>query len=145
MGSIPGSGRSPGRGLGNPLQYSHLENAMDRGAWRGLKPRYTRMKVLSSGFLSKDANILLGLEGNIKLSDKTLLGRCLHYDKAPQGPFAHFSECASWISSVNVISECLRITVLSLTPGPGGQKLWGWSSEMCVIKSPPSSFDAPKF
>ena len=31
-GSIPGLGRSPGEGNGNPLQYSCLENAMDRGA-----------------------------------------------------------------------------------------------------------------
>ena len=33
VGSIPGSGRSPGEGNGNPLQYSYLENPMDRGAW----------------------------------------------------------------------------------------------------------------
>ena len=32
-GSIPGSGRSPGGGNGNPLQYCCLENPMDRGAW----------------------------------------------------------------------------------------------------------------
>ena len=32
-GSIPGLGRSPGGGNGNPLQYSCLENPMDRGAW----------------------------------------------------------------------------------------------------------------
>ena len=32
-GSIPGSGRSPGGGHGNPLQYSCLDNFMDRGAW----------------------------------------------------------------------------------------------------------------
>jgi len=32
-GSIPGSRRSPGEGNGNPLQYSCLENPMDRGAW----------------------------------------------------------------------------------------------------------------
>ena len=32
-GLIPGSGRSPGEGNGNPLQYSCLENPMDRGAW----------------------------------------------------------------------------------------------------------------
>ena len=32
-GSIPGSGRSPGGGHGNPLQYFYLENPMDRGAW----------------------------------------------------------------------------------------------------------------
>ena len=34
LGSIPGSGRSPGEGNGNPLQYSCLENSMDGGAWR---------------------------------------------------------------------------------------------------------------
>ena len=34
VGSIPGSGSSPGGGHGNPLQYSCLENLMDRGAWR---------------------------------------------------------------------------------------------------------------
>ena len=33
-GSIPGLGRSPGEGNGNPLQYSRLENPMDRGAWQ---------------------------------------------------------------------------------------------------------------
>ena len=33
LGSIPGSGRSPGEGNGSPLQYSCLENPMDRGAW----------------------------------------------------------------------------------------------------------------
>ena len=34
MGLIPGSGRSPGGGHSKPLQYSCLENSMDRGAWR---------------------------------------------------------------------------------------------------------------
>ena len=34
LGLIPGSGRSPGEGNGYPLQYSCLENSMDRGAWR---------------------------------------------------------------------------------------------------------------
>ena len=33
-GSVPGSGRSPGVGNGNPLLYSFLESSMDRGAWR---------------------------------------------------------------------------------------------------------------
>ena len=33
LGSTPGLGRSPGEGNGNPLQYSYLENSMDRGAW----------------------------------------------------------------------------------------------------------------
>ena len=34
VGSIPGSGRSHGGGHGNPLQYSSLENPMDRGVWQ---------------------------------------------------------------------------------------------------------------
>ena len=34
LGSIPGSGKSPGEGNGNPLQYSCLENPVDRGAWQ---------------------------------------------------------------------------------------------------------------
>ena len=34
MGLIPGSGRSPGGGHGNPLQCSYLENSMDKGAWQ---------------------------------------------------------------------------------------------------------------
>ena len=38
-GLIPGWGRFPGEGNGNPLQYSSLENPMDRGAWRALKSR----------------------------------------------------------------------------------------------------------
>jgi len=33
LGLIPGSGRSPGEGNGNPLQYSCLENSMDGGTW----------------------------------------------------------------------------------------------------------------
>ena len=36
VGSIPELGRSPGEGHGNPLQYSCLENPMDRGAWKAI-------------------------------------------------------------------------------------------------------------
>ena len=36
MGLIPGLGRSPGEGNGNPLQYSCLENSMDREAWQAI-------------------------------------------------------------------------------------------------------------
>ena len=41
-GSIPGSGRSPGGENGNPLQYSCLENSMDRGAWQATIHRITK-------------------------------------------------------------------------------------------------------
>ena len=50
-GSVPGSGRSPGEGNGNPLQYSCLENSMDRGVWRaivhGVAKSWTHLKWLS--------------------------------------------------------------------------------------------------
>ena len=41
-GSVPGSGRSPGGGHGNPLQYSCLENPMDRGDWWATVHRVTQ-------------------------------------------------------------------------------------------------------
>ena len=43
-GSIPGLGRSPGEGNGNPLQYSCLENPMDREAWQATVHGVTRVK-----------------------------------------------------------------------------------------------------
>ena len=42
-GSIPGLGRSPGEGNGNPLQYSCLENSMDRGVWQATVPGVARV------------------------------------------------------------------------------------------------------
>ena len=51
MGLIPGSGRSPGEGNGNPLQYSCLGNSADREAWwatvHGVARSRTRLKQLS--------------------------------------------------------------------------------------------------
>ena len=48
-GLIPGLGRSPGEGNGNPLQYSYLENPMDRGAWwaadHGVAKSQTRLRL----------------------------------------------------------------------------------------------------
>ena len=50
-GSIPGLGRSPGEGNGTPLQYSGLENPMDRGAWwatvHGVTESWTRLSDLT--------------------------------------------------------------------------------------------------
>ena len=51
LGSIPGSGRSPGEGSGNPLQYYCLENPMDGGAWwatvHGVAKSRTRLSNLT--------------------------------------------------------------------------------------------------
>ena len=72
-GSIPGSGRSPGAGYGNPLQYSCLENPMDKGAWQATVHRVTKsqtqLKWLSahtcmycyySHFINEETNIYIG-------------------------------------------------------------------------------------
>ena len=56
-GSIPGSGRSPGEGHSNLLQYSCLENSMDRRAWRvtvhRITKNWTRLKELSTHACTK--------------------------------------------------------------------------------------------
>ena len=53
-GSIPGLGRSPGEGNGNPLQYSCLENPMERGAWwatvHGVAKSWTRLSDFTFTF-----------------------------------------------------------------------------------------------
>ena len=54
LGSIPGSGRSPGGGNGNPLHYSCMENLMGRGAWRATVHRISK--------------------GRTQLSDRALMG-----------------------------------------------------------------------
>ena len=47
LGSIPGSGRCPVGGHSSPLQYSHLENPIDRGAWQTTVQSWTRLSALA--------------------------------------------------------------------------------------------------
>ena len=58
LGSSPGSGRSPGEGNGNPLQYSCLENPMDGGAWwatvHGVTKSWTRLSDFTSLLKTSD-------------------------------------------------------------------------------------------
>ena len=58
--SIPGSGRSPGEGNGNPLQYSCLENSIDRGTWQATVHGVTKSQTLLSEF-----HFSLSLDGNL--------------------------------------------------------------------------------
>ena len=57
-GSIPGSGRSPGEGNGNPLQYSCLENPMNGGAWQATVHGVTKSQAQLSDF-TFNASILI--------------------------------------------------------------------------------------
>jgi len=50
-GLIPGSERSPRGGHGNPLQYSCLENSMDRGAWQGFPFPFPLTTIIYRGYL----------------------------------------------------------------------------------------------
>ena len=73
MGIFPGLGRSPGGGCGNPLQYSCLENPMERGAWRatvhGVTKSPTQLKRLSihSGHRQIGNHISCSYPNNLKL------------------------------------------------------------------------------
>ena len=51
LGSVPGLGRSPGEGNGNPLQYSCLENPMDRGTWQAPVHRVAKSQTQLSNFI----------------------------------------------------------------------------------------------
>ena len=68
--SIPGLGRSPGKGNAYPFQYSFPENSMDRGAWRaavhGVAQSWTRLKRLS---MYAQWNSSYVLQGNVPLCE----------------------------------------------------------------------------
>ena len=69
---VSGSGRSPGEGNGNPLQYSCLENSMDRVAWWATVHRVTksgtRLSLIVPAHISEEADLLIR---------STLVGPCL--------------------------------------------------------------------
>ena len=67
-GSIPGWGRVPGEGNGNPLQYSCLENSMDRGAWLGYSPM--RSQWVRHDWVTNTSWLTEGQNGNIGPSRK---------------------------------------------------------------------------
>ena len=64
LGLIPGSGRSPGGGIGNPLQYPCLENPMDRGEWwaiaHGVAKSWTRLSDWAHRRVLEQESLVLG-------------------------------------------------------------------------------------
>ena len=79
LGSIPGSGRSPGEGNGSPFQYSCLENSMDGGAWQatvhGLAKSRTRLSssIHSLNLGEMDGNIIYCSYAIKKNADSVIL------------------------------------------------------------------------
>ena len=72
--SIPGWGRSPGKGNGNPAQYSRLENPMDRGAWRatvhGVAKNRTRLSMCT--LLSHSSLMTVKQMGEVRFQNFSL-------------------------------------------------------------------------
>ena len=66
-GSVPGSGRFPTGGHGNPLQYCCLENPMDRGAWGAIVHRVSKSQVPRESWY-------VGVEGN-ELINEQMVGK----------------------------------------------------------------------
>ena len=62
LGSIPGSGRSPGEGNGNPLEYSCWDNPMGRGGWRAIQSmgsQRVRQHLATNTFTFKNIKAIL--------------------------------------------------------------------------------------
>ena len=82
LGSIPGLGRSPGEGNGNPLQYSCLENSIDRGVWKatvhGLAESDTTEPLTLSNFHSQASQTSFVKE---KQNSKIILVLQLYFNK----------------------------------------------------------------
>ena len=92
LGSVPGSGRTPGGGHGNPLQDSCLGNPMDRGAWQGYSP-WSR-----------------------KESDTTeRLNKASHFYRHHSVCTAVLSEALSRVNSAPLSSSCLPAGIMVLS------------------------------
>ena len=84
-GSVPGLGKSPGEGNGNPLQYSYLENPMDRGAWwatvQGVAKSQTRLNdfYFTGRTLSTCAHLPVSSKRHCWISGPTLYLITSHY------------------------------------------------------------------
>ena len=100
LGSIPGSGSSPGGGNGNPLQYSCLENRMDRGAWwatvHGVAKSWTRLS---------DLTYLLTYLTCPRSQTWKWWGRCVHPQSPPRRDVLGCRGQPSFLSSQSLNSD----------------------------------------
>ena len=76
LGSISGSGRSPGEGNGNPVQYSCLGNPMDRGAWQAIVHRVERIR---HKLVTKPSTNVSGLNKSKAMTNLESILKSRHY------------------------------------------------------------------
>ena len=82
-GLMPGSGRSPGEGHGKPLQYSCLENPMDRGAWRAIVHGVAKSQAWLTNIHNNHYLIVLHIQKNFFACSQPCLTLCSPVDCCP--------------------------------------------------------------
>ena len=114
-GWIPGLGRSPGGRYGNPLQYSCLENPMDRGAWRAMVCRveknWTRLRWLSRHTYIKSCTIWKRMVSHV-IRDSLLYHWMFHFcllasPYSRDGPYNLEAETLFVITEAYIPRRCL--------------------------------------
>ena len=73
VGSVPGLGRFLGEGSGYPLQYSCLENPMDRGAWQDYSPWGCKESDTTNTFISLDFLVIINIRASANIIQNWLL------------------------------------------------------------------------
>ena len=143
VGSVPGSGRSPGGGHGNPLQYSCLENAMNRGAWWASVRRVTENRTQLERLHMRHALRLKESKLNraeviqfaphicltCKLTSFSKPGRCFYHKRSK----AQTDDPLVWTSHKSGLLKCLQV---SESLGPPAQEVWtsNTSSQTCTFQ-----------
>ena len=123
MSLIPGSGRSPGERIGNPLQYSWLENPMNRGAWWAIVHGVT--KQLDTTWLLNNNKIN---EFSWAWEDSVSCPRSQNLPFS-DWPGAEHRSCSSWTPIWDVCTP--RVSILTLVPGYSSSRI-----ACCFISSP---------
>ena len=104
LGSISGWGRSPGEGNGNPLQYSCLENPMDRGAWRATVHGIARVR---QDLVTKPTSIIMKSVMNVF---KTKKQQPIKYGCWNDG-ILQFAEHACWFWMTSFVTSLERLVM----------------------------------
>ena len=125
--SIPGLGRYPGKGHGNPLQYSCLETPMDRGAWwaivHGIAKSRTPLKPLSTHSVFKNVVFKLSTAVSVHLASCPEFSIIVKIRDSKTGPADHFWR---WNKSGPEISSLLLVSAVIFpfpSQHPGNRRL----------------------
>ena len=121
----PGLGRSPGEGNGNPLQYSYLENPMDRGAWQATVHRVAKSRTRLSNFTHSTHSLTQVLE-SLEASPSIAWATCSWYSATLR---------SSVVSTVSPCCQGLRTLIIAMVvQGAADDFLQGKSNSLFTNK-----------